>query len=159
MTPHLNILPGDLTHPAVLALLHEHLSSMADHSPAESIHALQVDELAAPQISFWCAWDGAHLAGCGALKALDSRHGEIKTMRTAAAYLRQGVAAQLLQHIIAEATRRGYRRLSLETGSAAAFKPAQQLYRKFGFDTCGPFADYTLDPFSVFMSRALDGER
>ncbi len=146
---------GDLNDPAVQALLQEHLASMAEHSPAESIHALPIAELAASDISFWCGWRGSDLAGCGALKELSPFHGEIKSMRTATSCLRQGVAEQLLQHILSEAVRRGYRRLSLETGSADAFLPAQRLYQKCGFDYCGPFGGYRTDPFSVFMTKRL----
>lgn len=128
---------------------------MDAHSPPESIHALQWDELAAPDISFWCAWSDAALAGCGALKQLSPSAGEIKTMRTAGPFLRQGVAAQMLQHIVGLAIQRGYQTLSLETGTAEAFTPAQKLYQRFGFEYCEPFADYKPDPFSVFMSKRL----
>jgi putative acetyltransferase len=93
--------------------------------------------------------------GCGALKELDARHGEIKSMRTAASHLRQGVAAGILRHILKVAEQRSYVRLSLETGSVEAFAPARNLYARFGFEVCGPFADYVLDPHSVFMSKAL----
>ncbi len=151
----IDIQSGDLADTAVQALLQEHLAGMAEHSPAESIHALPIAGLAADDISFWCAWQGPTLAGCGALKELTPEHGEIKSMRTAAECLRQGVAEALLQHIVEEAMRRGYRVLSLETGSGDAFQPAHRLYRKCGFDYCGPFGDYQPDPFSVFMRRSL----
>jgi putative acetyltransferase len=105
-----------------------------------------------PDVSFWSAWEGDELLGCGALKQLDGEHGEIKSMRTSSAHLRKGVAARLLQHIIDEAGRRSYRRLSLETGSAQAFAPARRLYARFGFQPCAPFADYVDDPYSVFMT-------
>lgn len=107
------------------------------------------------EITFWSAWDGTELAGCGALKELDAHHGEIKSMRTASKYLRKGVATKVLQHIIAEAKRRGYRRLSLETGSMEYFEPARRLYTKFGFRNCAPFADYLEDPNSSFMTAEL----
>lgn len=145
----------DLTGPEVSDLLREHLRSMALHSPPESIHALDLNALRKPEITFWTVWEGDELAGCGALKALGAQHGEIKSMRTASAHLRKGVAARLLQHIIDEAGRRGYRRLSLETGSMAAFDPARKLYARFGFKYCGPFADYIEDPYSVFMTKEL----
>ncbi len=125
------------------------------HSPPESVHALPLEGLRAPEISFWSAWEGDELLGCGALKELDPRHGEIKSMRTVSAHLRKGVAAALLHHIVAEAQRRGYERLSLETGSMAAFAPARALYQRHGFRECGPFADYREDPNSVFMTRLL----
>jgi putative acetyltransferase len=145
----------DLSRPQVIGLVHEHLRSMTLHSPPESIHALGLEALCKPEITFWAVWDGADLAGCGALKALDARHGEIKSMRTSARYLRQGVAATLLRHILEVARQRAYQRLSLETGSAAAFAPAHSLYTRFGFQRCGPFADYVEDPYSVFMTREL----
>ena len=145
----------DLTGPEVAELLREHLQDMARHSPPESIHALDLEALRKPEITFWSVWEGTELLGCGALKELDAQHAEIKSMRTAASHLRKGVASQTLQHILAEAKRRGYRRISLETGSMAAFEPARTLYAKFGFRYCEPFADYVEDPNSVFMTQEL----
>lgn len=145
----------ELKSPEILGLLREHLQSMTLHSPPESIHALDVEALRRPEITFWSAWEGAELMGCGALKELAPGHGEIKSMRTVAAHLRRGVAAALMRQILAEAQRRGYERLSLETGSAAAFAPAHRLYASFGFQPCEPFADYVEDPHSVFMTKAL----
>ena len=145
-----------LTHPAVLALLEEHLEHMHATSPPESVHALDVEELRAPELTFWSAWEGDDILGCGALKELDAQHGEIKSMRTARAHLGKGVASEILRHLVGIARARGYRRLSLETGSGDAFEPAHQLYLKFGFVECGPFADYTNDPFSRFMTLSLN---
>jgi len=139
----------------IASLLREHLRSVAVHSPPESIHALDIDALCSPQITFWAAWEERELLGCGALLELDRRHGEIKSMRTAAAHLRKGVASKILEHIIEEAKRLSYTRLSLETGSMEAFAPARALYTSFGFVICEPFADYVPDPYSVFMTRAL----
>jgi len=150
-----SITEGGLDDPHVLALLREHLQGMADHSPPESIHALDVGGLKAPGITFWTMRDGSEVLGCIALKQLDERHGEIKSMRTASAHLRKGVGAALLEHLVAEARRRGYERLSLETGSGPGFEAAHALYRKFGFVECGPFADYREDPFSRFMTIVL----
>lgn len=144
-----------LTHPDLIRLLIEHRQSMFAHSPPESIHALDLDGLRKPEITFWSVWQDDVLLGCGALKQLDATHGEIKSMRTAAASLRKGVAAALLRHMIAEAGQRAYTRLSLETGTAAAFIPAQRLYASFGFTVCGPFGDYVEDPYSTFMTLAL----
>src|SRR5262249_17476257 len=124
-------------------------------SPPESVHALDLDALRRPEITFWTAWLGADLAGCAALKQLDRAHAEVKSMRTSRAHLRQGVASRLLRHVLAEAQRRGYRQLSLETGSQTHFAPARQLYASFGFEPCAPFADYVEDPNSVFMTRAV----
>ena len=145
----------DLSGAQVHALLDEHLRNMARLSPRESVHALDLNGLRKPEIAFWTAWSADVLLGCGALKELTSRHGEIKSMRTAHAHRRKGVARAILAHIIDEARRRSYDRLSLETGSMQAFEPAQKLYASFGFSYCRPFADYVEDPNSVFMTRSL----
>jgi putative acetyltransferase len=128
---------------------------MALLSPPESTHALNLDRLKKPEITFWSAWEQAELVGCGALKELDGQHGEIKSMRTSSSHLRKGVAKRILKHIIEEAMRRGYQRLSLETGSMDAFEPARRLYASFGFQYCKPFSDYIEDPNSVFMTKEL----
>jgi len=151
----MQIRPDDLTGSAIIALLHEHLRCMAEVSPPESRHALNLDGLRQPGISFWTIWSGPDLAGCGALKELDAHHAEVKSMRVAYAFQKQGVASQMLQHLIAEGQRRGYQRLSLETGSMAYFDPARKLYAKHGFIYCGPFGSYKEDPNSVFMTKEL----
>lgn len=151
----MKITEGGLDDPDVIALLGEHLQGMADHSPPESIHALDVDGLRAPDITFWTMRDGDVVVGCIALKQLDDLHGEIKSMRTASAHLRRGVGAALLEHLVAEARRRRYERLSLETGSGPGFEAAHALYRKFGFGYCRPFGDYREDPFSRFMTMVM----
>ena len=151
----MDIRVDDLTSPAIIGLLQEHLHSMTLHSPPESIHALDLDALRKPDITFWSAWQKSELMGCGAIKELDFRHGEIKSMRTVSSHLRQGVAAKLMRHILDEAERRAYERVSLETGSMEAFAPARNLYASYGFTLCGPFADYVEDSYSVFMTRAL----
>ena len=125
------------------------------HLPGVQHARIDLAGLRRPDVTFWSIWKENELAGCGALKELDSRHGEIKSMRTAAGHLRTGVATFMLQRLTAEAKRRGYRRLSLETGSMAYFEPARALYRKSGFKECGPFADYVEDPNSVFMTMEL----
>lgn len=145
----------DLTGAEIHELLQEHLRNMHLHSPPESVHALDIEGLRRPEITFWTVWEDGELLGCGALKELDSRHAEIKSMRTSSRHLRRGVARHMLNHIIEEARRRGYSRLSLETGSADAFEPARSLYASFGFEYCEPFADYVEDPYSVFMTREL----
>jgi putative acetyltransferase len=151
----MKITVGDLASERVADLLGEHLEGMARFSPPESIHALDLDGLRAADITFWTIWDDEHLLGCGALKELDSRHGEIKSMRTANAHLRRGVATAMLQYLIDESRARSYRYLSLETGSGPAFEPADSLYKKFGFRYCGPFSNYPDDPFSRFMTLKL----
>jgi putative acetyltransferase len=151
----MNIRADDLSESEVRDLLQEHLRSMAELSPPESMHALDIDALRRPGISFWTAWSDTELLGCGALKEIDPEHGEIKSMRTVAAHRQRGVARSMLTHIIAEADHRSYARLSLETGSAQAFEPARRLYASFGFTYCMPFGDYSEDPNSVFMTRML----
>jgi putative acetyltransferase len=145
----------DLARPAVRALIDEHLGDMRATSPPESIHALDHDQLRAEHVTFWTAWDEDGLLGCGALKQLDAEHGEIKTMRTAPAARGRGVGAAVLGFLLAEARRRGYRRVSLETGSQDFFGPARRLYARHGFVVCEPFADYVADPNSVFMTLHL----
>jgi putative acetyltransferase len=145
----------DLRGPEIAALLEEHLRDMYSVSPPESVHALDLARLRRPEITFWSVWVEDQLAGCGALKELDKTHAEIKSMRTSAAHARKGVASRLLEFILSEAQRRGYSRLSLETGSQPYFEPARKLYGSFGFSVCGPFEGYVEDPNSVFMTRSL----
>jgi len=145
----------DLSRPEVHALLNEHLQNMHALSPPESVHALDLDKLRQPDITFWTAWEGPLLAGCGALLELDRTHGEVKSMRTPSARRRHGAGRAILSHIIDAARSRSYQRLSLETGSMDAFRPAQKLYESFGFNRCGPFGDYVDDPNSIFMTLRL----
>jgi putative acetyltransferase len=145
----------DLSRPQIHELLEEHLAHMRRISPPESVHALDLDRLRRPGITFWSAWSGSKLLGCGALKELDPRHGEVKSMRTPAALRRRGAGRALLATIVATARSRGYSRLSLETGAQAAFAPAHRLYESCGFARCGPFGDYVDDPNSVFMTFEL----
>lgn len=143
----------DLEDPRIAAFLNEHLSDMKAISPPESKHALDLDALKAADITFWSVWDTGELLACGALKELDAVHGEIKSMRTSSRHRGRGVGTQLLQHILSVAQKRAYQRVSLETGSMAFFAPAHRLYARFGFSICAPFANYKLDPNSVFMCR------
>lgn len=145
----------DLSRPAVLALLTEHLARARELSPPGMTFALDPAGLRAPNISFWTAWEDGALCGCGALKELEARHGEVKSMRTASSALRRGTGSVVLSHIIGVARARGYVRLSLETGVHPAYFPAHRLYEKFGFARCGPFADYVENGNSVFMSLPL----
>ena len=151
----MEIVVDDLSGPAIAGFLAEHVRQMREISPPESKHALDLDGLRRPEVTFWSVHDGAELVGCGALKRLDTRHAELKSMRTAAARKRAGIATLLLEHIIGEARARGFERISLETGSDGFFLPARRLYAKFGFAECAPFADYRPDPLSTFMTRTL----
>lgn len=145
----------DLRGPEVALLLTEHLDDMYAVSPPESVHALDLDKLRRPEITFWSVWDGDQLAGCAALKHLEDGHAEIKSMRTANLYRGKGVAIKIMEHILAVAAEREYERLSLETGTQDFFIPARKLYERFGFEYCGPFGDYAEDPYSAFMTKAL----
>jgi putative acetyltransferase len=149
----------DLTGPEIAALLDEHMESMHTHSPPESVHALPIEKLRERDVTFWSVWENGELLGCGALKQLDPQHGEVKSMRTVSKHLRKGVGRAVLDHIITEAKRRGYQRLSLETGSMAAFEPARMLYQRAGFIYCEPFGEYVEDSNSVFMTMQLPSAR
>jgi putative acetyltransferase len=149
----LQIRVDDLSDPRIAMLLEEHLKDMRRISPPESVHALDLERLKKPEISFWSAWDKSELVGCGALKHLDEKHAEIKSMRTATAYRRKGAGKLILEHILKEAQTKGYRRISLETGSMSFFEPARSLYASYGFKICPPFANYKVDPYSVCMTR------
>jgi putative acetyltransferase len=150
------IMVDDLSGPQIAAFLDEHVQQMQSITPApDSKHALDLDDLRQPEITFWSVMDGDTLVGCGAIKRLDASHAEVKSMRTAPARQRGGIASMLLEHIITEAKRMGFTRLSLGTGSYEFFLPARKLYEKFGFDYCVPFADYQADPNSVFMTKLL----
>lgn len=136
-------------------LLTEHLEDMFGASPAESVHALDLTALKQPNITFWSVWENDELLGCGALKSLDAKHAEIKSMRTTPLARGRGVASKLLTHILDHAKTQGFQNISLETGPQDFFAAARKLYSKHGFNKCGPFADYKPDPFSVFMTRSL----
>ena len=145
----------DLTGEPTRKLIERHLRGMQDSSPPESIHAFDIDKLRHPTVAFWSVWVAGEIAGCGALKRLDSARGEIKSMRVADEFLGQGIGRAMLQHILAEARRVGFSSLWLETGSADSFVPAIKLYESAGFLRCGPFEDYIEDPFSIFMTMKL----
>ncbi len=145
----------DLAGPQIAAFLDEHVREMLSISPPESKHALDLDGLRRPGITFWSAMDGDAVVGCGAIKRLDASHAEVKSMRTTPTRKRSGIASLMLEHIITEARRMGFTWLSLETGSAEFFLPARRLYEKFGFEYCEPFADYRPDPHSVFLTRTI----
>ena len=152
---NVTITDGGLDDTGVIELLGEHMRGMLANSPPESVHALDVSGLKDPAVTFWAMRVDEKVVGCGALKELDAGHGEIKSMRTSEAFLRKGLGRRMLEHIIEVARHRGYRRLSLETGSGPAFEPAHALYLDYGFAFRGPFADYTDDPFSRFMELVL----
>lgn len=154
----MKIIVDDLRGPEIAALLEAHLELMRSQSPPESVHALDLESLRAPEITFWTAWEGDDLLGCGALKQLPQPgEGEIKSMHTAKAARGRGIAAQLLSHLEAHAKDLGLTRLNLETGSQDGFAPARNMYAKFGYQECPPFGDYAEDPNSTFMTKSLSG--
>ncbi|GIC75782.1 putative N-acetyltransferase YsnE [Moritella sp. F3] len=146
----------DLTGKEVALLLQEHHEDMLEHTPAESVHALDISGLQAPDVTFWSAWIEGELAGCGAIKVIEAGHAELKSMRTSSTHLRQGVAQRLLTYILAAAKDQGIATISLETGTPDSFIPAQKLYRDFGFKECAPFANYSEDPYSLYMTKKID---
>ena len=157
MTGPVVVAAGDLDDPSVVRLLADHLSDMNATSPPESVHALDLSGLRAAQVSFWTASVDGSVCGCVALKELDPCHGELKSMRVDAASRGRGLGALLHNHVLAETRRRGYRRVSLETGAMSFFEPARRLYARSGFVPCPPFADYRPDPNSVFLTLDLAG--
>jgi putative acetyltransferase len=151
----MQITPGDLADSRVIDLLHYHLTTARAQTAPGSAHALDLKGLQSPDITFWAAWDSETLVAVGALKHLSQDHGEVKSMHTVPTVRRKGVGSAMLRHIIAFARSRGISRLSLETGSWDYFRPAVALYRRHGFIECPPFADYVLDPNSIFMTLDL----
>jgi putative acetyltransferase len=145
----------DLSGEQTRGLIARHLKGMRANSPEESVHALDIDGLRSPEVTFWSVWIGERIAGCCALKELGGRRGELKSMRVADEFLGRGIGRAMLEHLMREARARGMQSLWLETGSAAAFTPALRLYESAGFERCGPFAGYVEDPFSVFMTRVI----
>ena len=151
----LQISEDDLSTQEVQALIAEHLSGMHSNTPAGQVHALDIERLRVPEVTFWTAWLDDALCGCGALKELDSLSGEVKSMRTRAAFLRQGVGQAILDEIVRTARQRDYSHLFLETGTGPAFEAAHKLYLRNGFAWSGPFGDYTATDFNVFMAKEL----
>jgi putative acetyltransferase len=149
------IVRDDLSGPGIVRLLEEHLRDMRATSPPESVHALDLDGLRDPAVTVWTARDGDAVVGCGALKLLEPGHGEIKSMRTADSHRGRGIGTAMLRHLLAEARARGLARLSLETGSQPFFAPARALYLRHGFAPCPPFAGYTDDPNSTYLTLGL----
>lgn len=151
----MKILIDNLESIEVKQLLQEHHEDMLEHSPPESVHALDLSSLKAPDVTFWTAWINGELAGCGALKKLNEKHAELKSMRTSQKFLRKGVAAKLLTHMLGTAKAQSFTNVSLETGTKEAFAPAQKLYKSFGFQVCQPFSNYQEDPYSIFLTKAI----
>lgn len=152
---NVDVRQDDLSSAEVQSLVAEHLSGMHSNSPPGHVHALAIENLRAGSVTFWTAWLDGILGGCGALKELDPDTGEVKSMRTRATFLRRGVGQAVLDEIVRTARQRGYSRLLLETGTGQAFEPAHALYRRNGFEWCGPFGEYAATDFNVFMAKVL----
>lgn len=157
-SPAPHIVEGGLDDPRVVALLQTHISRARAETARGSAHALDLDALRAPDVTFWSAWEGDQVVGVGALRRLTPHHGEVKSMHTAESARGRGVGSALLRQIMAAARMRGMKRLSLETGAWPYFLPARALYARHGFVECGPFGEYREDPNSVFMTLEI-GER
>jgi putative acetyltransferase len=155
MSADVKIIVDDLTGPEIAAFLQAHVDEMIAVTPPQSKHALDLAGLRVPEVTFWSVMDGDTLVGCGAIKAIDADHAEVKSMRTAPTHKRRGIASMMLDHLTTEAKRMGFSRLSLETGSFEFFVPARTLYEQNGFEYCGPFGDYIFDPNSVYMTKVL----
>jgi putative acetyltransferase len=153
--PAYSILEDDLSGPAIADLLTLHLAEMHAWSPPESVHAMPIERLRAPDVTFYAAWDGTKLAACGAIKHLDQAHGELKSMRAHPDYRGKGAGRAILDHLLAVARARGYARVSLETGRPEPFLPARRLYEANGFAECPPFGDYVSDAFSICLTKPL----
>jgi putative acetyltransferase len=151
----MQIISGDLDHPDVIALLKFHLETNIAVTPVGSVHALDLDALKLPEIAFFSGWNGEELLVVGALKTIEPGHGEIKSMRTVEHHRGKGYGAQMLDHLVRHARQRCLKRLSLETGAFSYFSPARKLYERRGFTYCEPFAGYTVDPNSAFMTKTL----
>ena len=151
----LQMLEDDLTGPKICDLLRLHLTEMHRWSPPESCHVMPVERLRQSDVTFWSAWNGDSLAGCGAIKEIDAQHGEIKSMRAHPDYRGKGVGKAILLHLLDQAKQRGYTRISLETGRPEPFIPARRLYENHGFAECPPFGDYVFDDFSMCMTKEL----
>jgi putative acetyltransferase len=136
-------------------LLARHLELMRSQSPPEDVHALDVDGLLDPAVTFYSYRDSGGLLAVGAIKELDTAHGELKSMHTAADARGRGIGRAMLTHLTSVARSRGYTRLSLETGSLPGYAPARALYETAGFRPCGPFGSYTSSPNSTFMTLEL----
>jgi putative acetyltransferase len=151
----MKIVVDDLSNAKVHELLREHIAGMRANSPPGQVFALDISKLKVPEIRFWTAWDNEELLGCGAIKELSPTHGEIKSMRTTLKHLRKGVGKKILQVILEEACRRGYIKVSLETGSSDSFSAAHAMYEDAGFFRTSSFGDYEENGFSVFMTKEL----
>ena len=150
-----DIREDDLSGPEVAALLEFHLGEMHQWSPPESVHAMPIERLRQPDVTFYTAWQDERLAACGALKQLDPAHGELKSMRAHPDFRGKGAGKAVLVHLLAMARGRGYTRVSLETGRPESYLPARRLYNSHGFTECPPFGDYADDGFSICMTKEL----
>ena len=147
---------GNFDNTKVNNLLKKHFIELRSVSPAGSTHVLDVEGLKDPSIKFWSLWENEKLIGCGALKFLDSQHGEFKSIRVADEFRKKGFGEKIIFHLIEEAEKLKIKKISIETGSGNFFKSARELFKKFGFEPCEPFAHYTEDPNSCYYTKNID---
>ncbi len=147
---------GNIESIELRQLLEEHHEDMLKHSPKKSVHALDLSSFVSADITFWTLYINDELAGCAALKKLNEKHAELKSMRTSPHYLRKGVASTLLTHVLKMAKEQCFEKISLETGTMKVFAPAQKLYLAFGFEVCEPFSDYKEDSYSMFLTKTIN---
>ena len=147
---------GNFDNTKVNNLLKKHFIELRSVSPAGSTHVLDVEGLKDPSIKFWSLWENEKLIGCGALKFLDSQHGEFKSIRVADEFRKKGFGEKIIFHLIEEAKKLKIKKISIETGSGNFFKSARELFKKFGFEPCEPFAHYTDDPNSCYYTKNID---
>ena len=152
----LKSIEGNFDNPKVHELLTKHFVELRNASPEGSTHVLDIQGLKIPSIKFWSLWENNKLMGCGALKFLDKKHGEFKSIRIHKTFRNKGYGIQVIQHLIEEARKLNIEKLSIETGAGNFFLPARKLFRKCGFVECNPFAHYKEDPNSVFLTKKID---
>ena len=146
---------GNFDNLEVNDLLKKHFIELRSVSPAGSTHVLDINGLKDPSIKFWSLWENNELVGCGALKFLEKKHGEFKSIRVADNYRKKGIGEKIIDHLIEEAKKLEVSKLSIETGAGNFFLPARKLFSKFGFKKCPPFAHYKIDPNSCYFTLDL----
>ena len=143
---------GNFDNPKVNELLVNHFKELRSVSPENSCHVLDIKGLKAENIKFWSLWEEDELVGCGALKFLEKKHGELKSIRIADTFRKKNYGKKVIEHLILEAKKLKINKLSLETGAGNFFEPARKLFRNCGFKDCDPFDDYKENPDSCYMT-------
>tara|TARA_B100001094_G_scaffold252912_1_gene251094 strand:+ start:1487 stop:1954 length:468 start_codon:yes stop_codon:yes gene_type:complete len=147
---------GNFDHPEVHELLTKHFIELRSASPQGSAHVLDIPGLKVPSIKFWSLWETEKLLGCGALKFLDTSHGEFKSIRVHDNFRNKGNGIKVIKHLIDEAKKLDIKRLSIETGAGKFFEPARKLFKKCNFEPCKPFAHYKKDINSIYLTKLIN---